>query len=141
MMKISTRGQYALMTMEVLAEQTGNAYVPMKKISHRLNLSVKYLEQILIQLSKAGLTEGLRGNSGGYRLAKPMQEYTAGEILRALEGNLSPRSSSDNKAVKSNGTENFWAGFDKAINEYVDSITLKNIVEKTHENSGYMFYI
>lgn len=141
MMKISTRGQYALLTMEVLAEQTDNAYVPMRKISHRLNLSVKYLEQILIQLSKVGLTEGLRGNNGGYRLVKPVQDYTAGEILRALEGNLSPRGPNDNKAVKSNGTEEFWSGFDKAINEYVDSITLNKIVEKTRENNGYMFYI
>ena len=64
MLKISTRGQYALMTMEVLAEQDGNSYVPMKKISHRQNLSVKYLEQILIQLGKACLVEGLRETRG-----------------------------------------------------------------------------
>lgn len=141
MMKISTRGQYALMTMEVLAEQTDNTYVPMKKISHRLNLSVKYLEQILIQLSKAGLAEGLRGINGGYRLVKPVQNYTAGEILRAMEGNLSPRGSSDSKGVKSNGTEEFWKGFDKAINEYVDSVTLERITEKTREDYGYMYCI
>ena len=141
MMKISTRGQYALLTMEVLAEQTDNSYVPMKKISHRLNLSIKYLEQILIQLRKTGLTEGLRGNNGGYRLVKHVQDYTAGEILRALERNLSTRGPNDNKAVKSNGSEDFWTGFDRAINEYVDSITLNKIVEKTRENNGYMFYI
>lgn len=141
MMKISTRGQYALMTMEVLAEQQDNSYVPMKKISHKQNLSVKYLEQILIQLSKAGLVEGLRGNNGGYRLAKKSSQYTVGEILRAMEGDLSPRGNADEKAVKSTGNEEFWADFENTINAFVDSISLEHIVEKSHENNGYMFYI
>ena len=141
MLKISTRGQYALMTMEVLAEQDGNSYVPMKKISHRQNLSVKYLEQILIQLGKAGLVEGLRGNNGGYRLTKPVSEYTAGEILRAMEGDLAPRGSSAGKAFKTCGNESFWSGFEKALNDYVDSVTLDKTVETTRENNAYMFYI
>lgn len=141
MLKISTRGQYALMTMEVLAEQSDDSYVPMKKISHMQNLSVKYLEQILIQLGKAGLVEGLRGNNGGYRLVKKADKYTIGEILRAMEGDLSPRGTVDSKAVKSAGNEDFWQGFDQAINAYVDSITLGQVVEKSRENNGYMFYI
>ena len=141
MLKISTRGQYALMTMEVLAEQDSNSYVPMKKISHRQNLSVKYLEQILIQLGKAGLVEGLRGNNGGYRLTKPVSEYTVGEILRAMEGDLAPRGSSAGKAFKTCGNESFWSGFEKALNDYVDSVTLDKIVETTRENNAYMFYI
>ena len=141
MLKISTRGQYALMTMEVLAEQDGNSYVPMKKISHRQNLSVKYLEQILIQLGKAGLVEGLRGNNGGYRLTKPVSEYTVGEILRAMEGDLAPRGSSAGKAFKTCGNESFWSGFEKALNDYVDSVTLDKIVKTTRENNAYMFYI
>ncbi|MCQ2588942.1 MAG: Rrf2 family transcriptional regulator [Treponema sp.] len=141
MFRISTRGQYALMTMEVLAEQQDDTFVPMKKISHRQNLSVKYLEQILIQLSKAGLVEGLRGNNGGYRLVKKPSEYTAGEILRAMEGELSPRSNADSKALKTLGNEEFWTDFNKTINDFVDSVSLEKIVEKSHENNGYMFYI
>lgn len=141
MFKISTRGQYALMTMEVLAEQQDDSFVPMKKISHRQNLSAKYLEQILIQLSKAGLVEGLRGNNGGYRLVKKSSQYTAGEILRAMEGDLSPRGNADEKALKSLGNEKFWTDFDKTINDFVDSISLEKIVEKSHEDNGYMFYI
>lgn len=141
MLKISIRGQHALMTMEILAEQGDNAYVPMKKISHKQNLSVKYLEQILIQLSKAGLVEGMRGNNGGYRIIKKPSEYTAGEILRAMEGDLSPRKNTDTKAVKSSGNEEFWKDFDSAINTFVDSISLEQILEKSRENTGYMFYI
>lgn len=141
MIKISTRGQYALMTMEVLADQPDDSYVPMKKISHKQNLSVKYLEQILIQLSKAGLVEGMRGNNGGYKLKKSPEKYTAGEILRAMEGDLNPKGTSDCNAVKTFGNEEFWNGFDNAINSYVDSISLKEILEKSRENNGYMYYI
>ena len=141
MLRISTRGKYALITMEVLAEQNDRSFVPMKKISQKQNLSVKYLEQILIQLSKAGLVEGLRGNNGGYRLVKSPKEYTAGEILRAMEGNLSPGGVNEGKTVKTKGNEDFWQGFDKTVNEYVDSITLEKITEKSLETDGYMFYI
>ena len=141
LIKISTRGQYALMTMEVLAEQPDNSFVSLKKISHKQNLPVKYLEQILIQLSKSGLVEGIRGNSGGYRLTKSPEKYTAGEILRAMEGNLNPKGIVDNKAVKTNGNEDFWEGFNKIINSYVDSVSLQSIIEKSNENNGYMFYI
>ena len=141
MIKISTRGQYALMTMEVLADQPDDSYVPMKKISHKQNLSVKYLEQILIQLSKAGLVEGMRGNNGGYKLKKSAEKYTAGGILRAMEGDLNPKGTSDCNAVKTLGNEEFWNGFDNAINSYVDSISLKEILEKSRENNGYLYYI
>ena len=93
MLKISTRGQYALLVMTDLAENTDDTFIPLKTLSHRRNLSVKYLEQILIQLGKAGLVTGSRGNNGGYKLSRPAEAYTAGDILRAMEGNLSPRSS------------------------------------------------
>ena len=78
MYKISTRGQYALLIMEDLALAEADTYVPLKLLSHRRNLSVKYLEQILIHLSKSGLVTGIRGSNGGYKLAKPASEYTAG---------------------------------------------------------------
>ena len=113
----------------------------MKKISHKQNLSVKYLEQILIQLSKAGLVEGMRGNNGGYRLKKSPEQYTAGEILRAMEGDLNPKGINDSNAVKTLGNEEFWNGFDNAINSYVDSVSLEEILEKSRENNGYIYYI
>ena len=66
MYKISTRGQYALLIMEDLALGEPDKYIPLKILSHRRNLSVKYLEQILIHLSKAHLVNGSRGINGGY---------------------------------------------------------------------------
>ena len=141
MLKISTKGQYALLLMTDLAEQDPSKYVALKILSHRHNLSIKYAEQILMQLSKTGLVVGLRGNNGGYRLAKTPDQYTAGEILRAMEGNLSPKGVSEGNTVSSVGNDAFWQGFDEAVNQYVGSITLEQIAEKNREFNGFDYVI
>ena len=141
MLKISTRGQYALLVMTDLAENTDDTFIPLKTLSHRRNLSVKYLEQILIQLGKAGLITGSRGNNGGYRLSRPAEAYTAGDILRAMEGNLSPRSLTENAHLASAGNESFWTDFEETVNKYVDSVTLKELVQKNREFVGYEYCI
>ena len=141
MLKISTKGQYALLLMTDLGEQDPSKYVALKILSHRHNLSIKYAEQILMQLSKTGLVVGLRGNNGGYRLAKTPDQYTAGEILRAMEGNLSPKGVSEGNTVSSVGNDAFWQGFDEAVNQYVDSITLEQIAEKNREFNGFDYVI
>lgn len=141
MLKISTRGQYALLVMTDLAENTDATFIPLKTLSHRRNLSVKYLEQILIQLGKAGLVTGSRGNNGGYKLSRPVEAYTAGDILRAMEGNLSPRSSTENAHLTAAGNESFWIDFEAAVNKYVDSVTLKDLVQKNREFVGYEYCI
>jgi len=135
MLKISTKGQYALLIMTELAEQQPDKYVPLKTLSHRHNLSVKYLEQILIQLSKAGLVDALRGNNGGYKLCKIPEQYTAGEILRALEGDLSPCGTKADRVVTNTGNIEFWNDFEKSINGFVDSVTLDVLVEKNNQDN------
>ena len=141
MYKISTRGQYALLIMTELAEQPEGKFISLKLLSHRHNFSVKYLEQILIQLSKAGLVMGVRGSNGGYRLVKKTEEYTTGEILRALEGDLSPVGESHNNVVTNVGNDDYWKDFETVINNYVDSVTLENLVEKNKADFGEMYYI
>ncbi|MBR1640204.1 MAG: Rrf2 family transcriptional regulator [Treponema sp.] len=141
MYKISTRGQYALLIMTDLAELPENTFIPLKILSHRRNLSVKYLEQILIQLSKAGLVTGSRGNNGGYRLIKPAHAYSAGEILRALEGDLAPASLSDSNYFSSAGNKSFWQEFEDNINHFVDSISLQELVDRNNASPDYEYCI
>lgn len=141
MMKVSTKGQYALLIMTELAQQPEDKFIPLKLLSHRHNLSIKYLEQILIQLSKAGLVVGVRGSNGGYKLVKKTEEYTTGEILRALEGDLSPVNISHNNVITDIGNDDYWKDFEKVINDYVDSVTLDQLVEKNKENAGWMYCI
>ncbi len=140
-MRISTRGQYALLIMTELADQPPEKFIPLKLLSHRHNLSVKYLEQILIQLSKAGLVMGVRGSNGGYKLVKRTDEYTTGEILRALEGDLSPVGEQKTNVITDVGNTDYWKGFETVINDYVDSVTLDKLVEKNKEDIGWMYYI
>ena len=141
MLKISTRGQYALLIMTDLAEAEVGCFIPLKTLSHRRNLSVKYLEQILIQLGKNGLVSGSRGTNGGYRLARPASQYTAGEVLRVMEGELSPRGNSENNHLDSVGNDFFWKEFSENINNFVDSITLEELAQKNKAFVGYDYCI
>lgn len=141
MLRISTKGQYALLVMTELAEQNSDTFIPLKLLAHRHNLSSKYMEQILIQLSKSGLVVGLRGNNGGYKLSKTPENYTVGEILRAMEGDLNPRAPNDSNTVSSVGNDDFWNEFNEVINNYVDSNTLEQIAEKNRQFNGYDYCI
>ena len=141
MLKISTRGQYALLIMTSLAEQDPEKFIPLKILSHRHNLSTKYLEQILIQLSKSGLVMGVRGSNGGYKLTKSSAEYSVGEILRSTEGEITVHSNGDGKTVSNVGNDFFWQDFDAKVNNYLDSMSLQFLVEKNKEFVGFDYCI
>lgn len=126
-MKFSTRDRYALRLMAELANHP-DALVPLKEISETQQISLKYLEQIITPLTKAGLVASVRGAQGGYRLARPDTEITAGEILRAVEGELTaiPCLGANMECPRRDKcqTLDFWCGLNDLINQYVDSITL-----------------
>lgn len=128
-MKISTRGRYALKIMMELATSPADEFVSLKAISERQQVSMKYLEQIIALLSRAGMLESSRGKSGGYRLTKAPSEYTAGDILRVAEGSLAPIKCVETKCSNSENcsTFAFWEGLNRAINDYIDSTTLADL--------------
>ena len=104
-------------------------------------ISVKYLEQIITGLSRAGLVKAGRGSQGGYRLTRKPCEYTAGEILRAMEGSLAPipcLDGEENLCPNSGScfTLPFWSGLGKVIDQYVDSITLEDLYQQTMNTPG-----
>ena len=94
-MKISTKGRYALRLMLDLAIHSEGSAVPLRDVAQRQEISDKYLEQIVTQLSRAGLVRSVRGAGGGYLLTRTPEGYTVGEILRVLEGSLAPVSCAD----------------------------------------------
>lgn len=126
-MKFSTRDRYALRLMVELANH-GDGLVPLKEISDTQQISLKYLEQIITPLAKAGLVTSVRGAQGGYRLARPEEEITAGEILRAVEGELTaiPCLGANMECPRRDQcqTLGFWCGLNDLINQYVDGVTL-----------------
>ena len=133
-MMVSTRGRYALRVMIDLAEQGGSGYIPMKDIAQRQGLSLKYLERILPVLAKNNIVEGVQGKGGGYRLCRSPEEYTMGEILRLTEGSLAPVSCMDHgtepcERAADCRTRPLWHGLDKVINEYLDGVTLADLMK------------
>ena len=136
-MKISTKGRYALRVMIDLALHDTGEYIALKDISTRQGITIKYLEQIVTRLNKAGYLRSMRGNNGGHRLAKRPCEYKVGDILRTMEGNLSPiecLAISDDEISCPKKTECptlfFWKGLDQAINDYVDKFTLQDLLDQ-----------
>ena len=131
-MKISTRGRYALRVMVDLAEQRSMEFVPLKEIALRQDISQKYLESIMADLSKAGLLEGQHGKGGGYRLNREPSDYSVGEILRLTEGDLAPVACLEKNAkacprIATCKTIKMWKDFFKLTNEYFDLITLADL--------------
>ena len=115
-----------------LAQNGTENFVPLKDISERQEISIKYLEQITALLSKYGLLQSVRGPQGGYRLARPASSYTVGEILRTTEGNLAPVACLEtpvNTCERQNmcATLKVWRGLEKVVNDYLDSISLEQL--------------
>ena len=128
-MKMSTKGRYGLIIMINLAK-SDNA-LSIHDISIKENISEKYLEKIMAILSKAKLVSSLHGKNGGYKLNRDVSEYTVGEILRVLEGDMAPapciKDSSCDK-VSTCEMYSFWNGLYNNMNEYVDNKTLKDLL-------------
>ena len=132
-MMISTKGRYALRTMLDLALNDEGEYIPLRDIAERQDISVKYLEQIVSALTRAGFVRSVRGTGGGYRLARKPEEYTVGMILRLTEGNLAPVACLEfeqNSCPRAADcvTLGIWEKLYDAINNVVDNITLADLV-------------
>ncbi len=134
-MKISTKGRYALRVMIDLAQHDTGEYITLKDISERQEIPIKYLEQIVSALGKAGMLYSMRGSGGGHRLARPAAEFKAGEILRAMEGDLKPVDCSRKgpdpcPRYGSCPASCFWLGLEKTINDYIDHYTLQDLADQ-----------
>lgn len=133
-MMISTRGRYALRVMLDLAEHAQEGYIPMKDVAQRQNVSLKYLEKILPVLAKNGIITGVQGKGGGYRLTRPAQNYTLGEILRLTEGSLAPVACLECGAqgcdrAATCRTLPVWTKLDRIISDYLDSVTIADLLQ------------
>jgi Rrf2 family protein len=89
-MKVSTRAHYGLRAMTELAAAYDQGLMPLSEIARSEQLPLAYLEQLIAELRRAGLVEGIRGVHGGYRLARRPEEISVGDIYRVLEGPIAP---------------------------------------------------
>ena len=133
-MLVSTKGRYALRVMVELAQHENGEYVPLKTIAASQDISEKYLESIIVVLSKAGLLDGLRGKGGGYRLNRSAKDYTAGEILRLTEGTLAPVACLDCEGNKCSRaaickTLPMWEKLGNLICNFLDNVSIEDLAK------------
>jgi len=135
-MKISTKGRYAVRVMMDIAEYgSREVLVKANQISARQGISVKYLEQIIAILNKAGYVKSIRGVQGGYQLGDTADKYTVGMILRLTEGSLFPVACMDdevNVCARCDSCEplEVWKQISDAINNVVDNVTIADLLQK-----------
>ena len=138
-MKLSTRAIYGLRALIDLGLHSENESVSIQSIATRQGISVGYLEQLMALLKKAGFVQSSRGACGGYRLGRPAQEISVGDILRVLEGGL--------EAVACPGNEGeglcrgadicvakyVWKRINDGITQAVDHMILSELIEENRK--------
>lgn len=150
-MRVSTRGEYGLRALLDLALRFGEGPIPLKAVARRQDISEHYLEQLMSTLRKASLVVSVRGAQGGYQLAAPPEETRVGDVLRALEGPLEPRSLEDKPSGEGSdhvpiyGTRVLWQLLAKQMNEMLDGISLADLLREgarlQADDSAYMYHI
>ncbi|MBQ6057890.1 MAG: Rrf2 family transcriptional regulator [Treponema sp.] len=134
-MIVSTRGRYALRVMIDLAEHHSDDRIPLKDISSRQGISQKYMEAIMTLLSKNGFVDAIHGKGGGFKLNRAPAQYKVGEILRLTEGTLAPvaclqENAEDCDRASECRTLPMWAKLNSLVNEYLDSVTIADLMKK-----------
>lgn len=139
-MKISTKGRYGLTIMMELAANFGEGPMSLKSIAEKNQLSEHYLEQLIAPLRNAGLVKSIRGAYGGYILSREPESITAGDVIRVLEGPISPVdfTEEDDPAKR-----DLWLRIRDSIAGVLDTTTLDNLVNFQEQSvqDSYMFYI
>ena len=128
-MIVSSKGRYALRVMVALAQAPEGEHIPLKQIAQQEEISQKYLESIMTILSKGNLVDASHGKNGGYRMNRPVGEYTVGSILRLTEGDLSPVSC-DAQCHRECASRPMWNRLSQMIDEFFDGITLAELLEQ-----------
>ena len=132
-MKISTRGRYGKRMMLDLAAHHDQGPTPLREIAKRQDLSVKYLEQLIIPLKAAGYIRSVRGARGGYTLARKPDKISVGQIIKTLEGGLSLVDCVEDPKVcereKNCPTRDIWLRMSERLMEELSSLTLSDVLD------------
>ena len=142
-MLVSTKGRYALRVMLELAQSDSTVYMPLPLIAEKQGISEKYLESILKVLVQQRFLEGLRGKGGGYKLTRAPETYTVGSILRLTEGSLATVACLEEGApacprMAECRTYPLWYKLDGMISEYLDSVTLADLMQYPDAGNEYV---
>jgi Rrf2 family protein len=144
-MKISTRGRYGIRLLIDLAEHPRESHVALATVAERQAISVRYLEQVVIILRRAGFIRSVKGACGGYALARPPEDIIIGDVLRVLEGDMlvvdpPRRGSAETKLQRCIRTAVFDR-LNERIAQVIDTKTLASVAGTVDPDESYMYFI
>ena len=139
-MKLSTKLRYGVRAMLDIASIKGDEFVSLQEVGRRQDISLKYLEQIMLSLKSAGVVKSIRGAKGGYKLARDTSTITVGEIFAILDGNELPLECIGDPDSCKRATEcvmhEVWTEFHNKMRNFLDSLTLADLVKRQAEICG-----
>jgi len=146
--KLSTRGQYGTRALLELALHQGDGPVLLRNIAQKQQISLQYLERLISPLIAGGVVRSTRGAKGGVSLARAPEEIRLSEVVRLLEGSVAPVECVDNPEACNRSelcvTRDIWGELKQAIDDVLDSTTLKDLVERQKrkkQSEAEMYYI
>lgn len=130
---LTSRGDYGLLLMVSLAGNSGNGPRSISEIANSLHLPPQFLEQITLELRRAGLIKSKRGKEGGYFLARPPGMISVVEVLEALEGPIRTVTCQGKDCFASPNclTHDFWRAFQRHLHKTLQVITLADLLSKS----------
>lgn len=139
-MRLTTKGRFAVTAMIDLALRHGNGPVTLSAISERQEISLSYLEQLFGKLRRHQIVESVRGPGGGYNLARKAEDVTVADIIIAVDEPLDATQcggkenchSPDHEGGGRCMTHDLWSTLNAKMVEYLDSVSLKDLVEQQH---------
>lgn len=146
-MRVSTKGRYGLRVALELALRYGGPPVPVREIAENQGISEKYMEHLISVLKNVGLVKSVRGARGGYILSMPPSKITLLDIIKPLEGELSPVECVDNPGVCDRSStcvvRDIWRKVKEGVEEALRSITLQDLIDEHNRrvSAGFMYYI
>ncbi len=136
-MKITTRGRYAVRAIVCLAYHSRGNPISIKEISRKERISQKYLHQLFHKLRNANVVKSIRGPGGGFVLARHPSQITVGEVIKSVEGNYSKigchgKNTKVCNIIDGCGTQIMWERLSKMMEDFLDSITIENLITGTY---------
>lgn len=141
-MNVSSKCYYALRALYALANHNEPRPMKISEIAEKERIPVRFLETILNQLKGGGFVQSWRGAEGGYRLARPADQITVGQVLRFVDGPIAPVdcvSQSRPKECEFHGECNFfgfWGRVRQAISDVVDTTTLADLIAENRKTKS-----
>lgn len=138
-MRLTTKGRFAVTAMIDLAMRDARRPVTLADISERQRISLSYLEQLFGKLRRRALVSSVRGPGGGYQLAKKMEEVSVADIIRAVDEPIDATQCGGRENCKDERkclTHDLWANLNERIFEYLNSVTLAQLVAKAQAEAA-----